>query len=204
MPETRRSFLAKVAQTGGYAAAFSAMQALGLMAQSEPAQFAGCRDSGKGKRVVILGAGIAGMVAAYELRKAGFECTLLEARERPGGRNWTIRNGSQCRVYRWSSATLRLAGGLYLNAGPARIPSIHRMMLGYCEEFGSSARSRDQYFAIRVDAVGRLKWRPPGRTEASHLRHKGSSGRTFSKAIHQGSLGRAADQGRWQNGCLPF
>ena len=34
------------------------------------------------------------MVSAYELRKAGFECTLLEARERPGGRNWTIRNGS--------------------------------------------------------------------------------------------------------------
>lgn len=41
----------------------------------------------------ILGAGIAGMTAAYELSKAGYECTLLEARDRAGGRCWTIRSG---------------------------------------------------------------------------------------------------------------
>jgi monoamine oxidase len=42
---------------------------------------------------VILGAGIAGMVAALELGKAGYECRVLEARSRPGGRNWTLRGG---------------------------------------------------------------------------------------------------------------
>ena len=94
MSVTRRSFLTKVAQTGGYGAAFSTMQALGLLAQPEAKSLRLPTDLGKGKTVVILGAGIAGMVAAYELRKAGFECTLLEARDRPGGRNWTIRNGS--------------------------------------------------------------------------------------------------------------
>src|SRR5882724_9990104 len=95
MPLTRRSLISHMARTGGYAAAFSTMQALGLLAQSDTKRFEGLpRDLGKGKKVVILGAGIAGLVAAYELRKAGFECTLLEARERPGGRNWTIRNGS--------------------------------------------------------------------------------------------------------------
>jgi monoamine oxidase len=47
-----------------------------------------------------LGAGIAGLVAAYELTKAGYKCVVLEARERPGGRNWTIRGGSKIgRVY---------------------------------------------------------------------------------------------------------
>jgi monoamine oxidase len=48
---------------------------------------------GNGTRVVILGAGIAGMVAALELGKAGYECRVLEARSRPGGRNWTLRGG---------------------------------------------------------------------------------------------------------------
>ena len=87
MSVTRRSFIARVAQTGGYGAAFSTMQALGLFAQPEASSLGSLpKDLGKGKTVVILGAGIAGMVAAYELRKAGFQCTLLEARERPGGR----------------------------------------------------------------------------------------------------------------------
>jgi NADPH-dependent 2,4-dienoyl-CoA reductase/sulfur reductase-like enzyme len=54
-----------------------------------------CADFGKGKKVVILGGGIAGLVSAYELRKAGFECTILEAHNRPGGRNWTIREGTK-------------------------------------------------------------------------------------------------------------
>jgi monoamine oxidase len=48
---------------------------------------------GNGARVVILDAGIAGMVAALELGKAGYECRVLEARSRPGGRNWTLRGG---------------------------------------------------------------------------------------------------------------
>jgi monoamine oxidase len=43
--------------------------------------------SGHGIKVVILGAGIAGMTAAYELSKAGYACAILEARQRPGGRS---------------------------------------------------------------------------------------------------------------------
>ena len=92
MSVTRRAFIQRIAQAGGYAAAFASMQALGLM----PAVGASplpqlSSDFGKGRKVVILGAGIAGMVSAYELRKAGFDCTILEARERPGGRYWSIR-----------------------------------------------------------------------------------------------------------------
>src|SRR5262245_55346828 len=134
---TRRNFIAKVAQAGGYGAAFSTMQALGLLAEPEGKSLGNLpRDLGKGKTVVILGAGIAGMVAAYELRKAGFQCTLLEARERPGGRNWTIRNGSKIEFTDGSVQRCDWKDGLYMNAGPARIPSIHRTMLGYCEELG--------------------------------------------------------------------
>ena len=83
---TRRNFITKVAQARGYSAAFSTMHALGLLAQSEAKPLEVLpRNLGTGKKVVVLGAGISGMVAAYELRKAGFDCTVLEARKRPGG-----------------------------------------------------------------------------------------------------------------------
>jgi monoamine oxidase len=39
--------------------------------------------------VVIVGAGIAGLIAARELRLAGHDCTVVEARDRIGGRIWT-------------------------------------------------------------------------------------------------------------------
>jgi monoamine oxidase len=137
MSLTRRVFLERIAQIGGYAATFSTMHALGLMpggAQSTLPQLAS--DFGKGKKVVILGAGIAGMTAAYELRKAGFDCTVLEARSRPGGRNWTVRSGTKVEFTDGTTQTCDWSDGGYLNAGPARIPSIHTNMLNYCQELG--------------------------------------------------------------------
>ncbi|MGB6158620.1 MAG: FAD-dependent oxidoreductase, partial [Acidobacteriaceae bacterium] len=93
---TRRQFLMRVGEAGGYSAAFMMMQSLGLLAIPEASAESGQLRlvDGKGTKVVILGAGIAGLVAAYELGKAGYRCTVLEARERCGGRNWTIRGGS--------------------------------------------------------------------------------------------------------------
>jgi len=134
---TRRSFVANIGRAHGYAAAFSTMQTLGLLAQSPSHKSPSLPGHlGKGKSVAILGAGIAGMAAAYELRKAGFACTLLEARDRPGGRNWTVRNGTKVEFTDGSVQHCDWKSGLYMNAGPARIPSIHRTILGYCEEFG--------------------------------------------------------------------
>src|SRR5260370_8321029 len=91
--------------------------------------------SGQGKHVVILGAGIAGMVAAWELKKAGYTCTILEARNRAGGRNWTIRNGTRVEMTDGTAETCKFAQGHYFNAGPARLPSPHHTILGYCPQF---------------------------------------------------------------------
>ena len=44
--------------------------------------------------VAVIGAGMAGLSAAYELGKAGYDCAVLEARDRVGGRSWTIRRGT--------------------------------------------------------------------------------------------------------------
>jgi monoamine oxidase len=38
---------------------------------------------------------MAGLAAAYELGKLGYDCTVLEARNRPGGRIWTVRRGTR-------------------------------------------------------------------------------------------------------------
>src|SRR5262252_10358590 len=137
MSFTRRTFIQRMALMGGYSAAFDAMRALGMIADPGPSplpQLAG--DFGKGKKVVILGGGIAGLVSAHEMCKAGFDCTILEARNRPGGRNWTVRSGSKVEFTDGTVQSCDWQNGGYLNAGPARIPSIHKLLLGYCRELG--------------------------------------------------------------------
>ena len=134
---TRRDFLMKVGQAGDNNAAFTMMQSLGLlpvMASAAP-PVKHPEGSGKGTSVVILGGGIAGLASAYELGKFGYTCTLLEARERVGGRNWTVRNGTRVDSPMVSLRTAPFPG-LYQNVGPARLPSIHHTMLGYCRELG--------------------------------------------------------------------
>src|SRR5215510_15684094 len=64
--------------------------------------------SGPARKVLILGAGMAGLVAGHELSKLGHEVTILEARTRPGGRVHTLRE--------------QFSDGLYAEAGAARIP----------------------------------------------------------------------------------
>ena len=138
MALTRRALLERVGAVGGLGAAYLTMEMLGL-AVPTPAgaeTFSLPPSSGNGRSVVILGAGIAGLVAAYELSRAGYQVTVLEARDRIGGRVWTIRGGD--RIVQKGRADQR-AGfdpGLYFNAGPARIPSTHRVILDYARRFG--------------------------------------------------------------------
>lgn len=139
MPFTRRDFIARVAQAGGFGAAFMTMHSLGLLGMAETEQakdFPLPPSTGRGTKVVILGAGIAGLVSAYEMRRAGFDCTVLEARERPGGRNWTLRRGSKLVFNDGTTQDCTFDEGNYFNCGPARLPSIHKTMLGYCNELG--------------------------------------------------------------------
>jgi monoamine oxidase len=138
MTQTRRGFLQGVAAAGGYRAAYVSMQALGLLPAAalaaEPLALE--RGARHGTRVAILGAGVAGMSAAYELRKAGYQVTVLEARARTGGRNWTVRRGDRIELVDGSTQTCEFDPGLYFNAGPARLPSQHHTVLGYCRELG--------------------------------------------------------------------
>ncbi|MEB3355258.1 MAG: flavin monoamine oxidase family protein [Synechococcales bacterium] len=135
----RRTLLRLVGRAGGVAAMLTTMKAMGLLhgaatGTERPDLPAG---SGEGVKVAILGAGIAGMTAAYELSKAGYECAILEARDRAGGRCWTIRGGDAIReTDSEQTCGFDTADYLYFNPGPARIPHHHQGLLGYCKEFG--------------------------------------------------------------------
>ena len=132
MALTRRRFLKRVAAAGGVSLAYEAMTGLGLLASPSQVPF---NLSGRvsGVRVVILGAGLAGMTVAYELGKLGFDCRLLEARPRPGGRVFTVRRGTISEED-GPSQTAAFDQGQYFNAGPMRISHHHHTTLSYCRE----------------------------------------------------------------------
>lgn len=74
------------------------------------------------KRVIIVGAGVAGLVAGYELLRAGHDPLILEARNRVGGRICTLRDP--------------FSSGLYGEAGAMRIPRAHALTMMYIDRFG--------------------------------------------------------------------
>jgi monoamine oxidase len=78
------------------------------------------------KEVVVIGAGLAGLVAAFELKREGHDVTVLEAQNRVGGRIYTLR--------------APFSPGLYAEAGGMRIPRAHDLTLRYCEMFGLPLR----------------------------------------------------------------
>ncbi|BBP78818.1 monoamine oxidase [Pseudomonas sp. Ost2] len=140
MPLTRRQLIARVAAVGGLHAATAVMGLLGVDQQATAGEenYAALPIAavGKGASVIVIGAGIGGLVSAFELKKAGFKVTLLEARERVGGRNWTVRHGDRVEYTDGSVQVADFDKGFYLNAGPGRLPSHHQLMLGYCRELG--------------------------------------------------------------------
>lgn len=133
---TRRSFLRLLGAASGSGAVLTTMDAwgMGIGAQQEaPPRLS---RVGEGTRVAILGAGLAGMAAAYELRKWGYETPILEARSFAGGRCQTIRGGSVRTEIGGTTQRCDFDEGHYLNNGPWRIPHDHRATLHYTRELG--------------------------------------------------------------------
>jgi hypothetical protein len=121
---TRRQFLTRAAAAGGASLVYEAMTGLGLLAAPTQAPFA-LTGRVSGVHVLILGAGLAGMTVAYELGKVGYDCRVLEARPRPGGRAFTVRRGTVSEED-GPGQTAAFDDGLYFNAGPMRISHHHR------------------------------------------------------------------------------
>lgn len=152
------------------------------------------------RRVIVIGAGIAGLVAAYEIEQQGGEAVLIEARTRVGGRAWTLRGGDRISHIGEDDQVVGFSPGLYLNAGPARIPSHHDLYLGYARKLGvplevlvNSSRGNYLLDAARPAGSDRVRLRQA----ANDLR--GHFSALLEKALRSGALDQelnAAVRGR--------
>lgn len=182
---SRRSFLYRLGAAGGGGVAYAAMTTLGLSATAATAAPALSAQTGAGRSVVILGAGVAGLVSAYELERAGFKVTVLESRDRLGGRNWTLRSGDKVEMVGEETQTVGFSEGVYMNAGPARIPSHHEGLLSYCRKLGVPLE-------VEIN-VSRSAYLAPEGTAPIQMRQgindtRGYVSELLAKAINKGAL----------------
>lgn len=196
--QTRRQFLQRVGEVGGVAAVYQAMVTMGLLMPGE-ARAADSRmrwqaaksrwASNHRPTVAVIGGGIAGLVAAWELKQAGFPFFLLEARDRPGGRNHTLRRGSIV-AETGGSQTCNFDRGdeLYFNAGPARISHHHVNLLRYCRRLGVPLETfvNDNRAAWMQSASAFGGQRVRAREVIASLR--GAIAELLAKAINTGAL----------------
>lgn len=132
---TRRGLIERLGVIGGAGLMMAGMEALGYgIASARPAP-PPLPGSGGGKKIVILGAGVAGLAAAYEAGKAGYQVQVIEARSFAGGRAQTARAGFSLTELGGETQTCNFDQGLYINHGPWRIPYHHRSTLHYAKEF---------------------------------------------------------------------
>ena len=155
-PLSRRGFIHRLAAAGGSVVAWDSLSALGLVAAPSQAPFE-LRGRVNGVRVAVLGAGLAGLAVAYELSKLGYECRVLEAQPRPGGRAHTVRGGtvSEEDGPRQVSA---FDQGHYYNPGAMRIPHHHTTVMAYCRELQVPIEP----FCNQCDAVYLYQTKTPG------------------------------------------
>src|SRR5216684_2954216 len=186
---SRRMFITQIAAISGMGAAFLSMQALGLASTvfAEPAPILPAKI-GYGTHVVILGAGIAGLVMAYRMERAGFSVTLVEARRRTGVRNWTLRHGDKVEMIGEAEQTVGFSEGMYFNAGPARIPSQHQGLLSYCKLLGVPLEVEVNFSdSALLQADGVFAGKPIQERQAIND-FRGRIAELLSKATNRGAL----------------
>lgn len=135
-PMSRRDLFGMIGTMAGSAVMLQAMNSLAYGAEAGydgPPKLSG---DVKGATVLVLGSGLAGMVSAYELKKAGYKVQILEYQNRAGGRNWSLYGGDKYTELGGFTQNVQFDKGLYLNPGPWRIPYHHQGILHYCKMLG--------------------------------------------------------------------
>lgn len=167
---------------------YQAMTSLGFAQGSSYAGPVDLSGAPKGASVLILGAGVAGMTAAYELRKAGYKVQVLEYGARPGGRCWTLRGGDTYTELGGARQHCEFDKGLYINPGPWRIPYHHQNVLHYCREFGVALEPFVQVnYNAYLHSASAFDGKPQrfGRYRADY---QGMVAELLAKSVHQNAL----------------
>jgi monoamine oxidase len=185
---SRRDLLTAIGKAGGAAALYQAMTVLG---HAQPTQFSGppkLTGARSGASVIILGSGLAGMVAAYEMSKAGYRVQILEYQDRPGGRNYTVRGGDMIKEVGGAVQQVKFAPGNYLNPGPWRIPFHHQALLHYIQEFGVAV---EPFIQINLNGYihsDKVYGGKPQRIAEAGVDFKGHVAELLAKAVNKSAL----------------
>jgi monoamine oxidase len=133
---SKREFLEAAAAVGGVSALMTALDGWGIGFASAAEAPPDLMGRSEGTRVLILGAGLSGMTAAYELGLRGYDCQVLEARSFAGGRCQSSRAGATTTEIDGSTRTCDFDEGQYFNHGAWRLPSYHHAVFHYVRKFG--------------------------------------------------------------------
>jgi monoamine oxidase len=133
---SKREFLEAFAAVGGVSAVMSALDGWGMGIASAAEAPPDLMGRFEGTSVLILGAGLAGMTAAYELGLRGYDCQVLEARSFAGGRCQSSRAGFTTTTVDGETRTCDFDEGQHFNHGPWRLPSYHHAVFHYVRKFG--------------------------------------------------------------------
>ncbi len=187
---TRRDLIRRVGQVTGAGGALTALQTLGFIPEVDafPGPPGAPAQLGHGKHVVVLGAGIAGLVSAYELKKSGFTVTILEARKRPGGRVWTIRGGDVVDHNHYGPQTCTFDEGQFFNGGAARIPSTHEGVHHYCRELGVVLETQINVNRSARFVSKRVNGGAPLENRQVVSDSRGAISELLAKAVNKGAL----------------
>ena len=188
---TKRSFLQSVGMIGGTAAVMTAMNGWNMGFASEVDRPPEMSTDGNGKKVIILGAGLAGMVLAYEMNKKGYKCKIIEALDYAGGRCVSARKGSVIEEIGARKQTCNFQEGNYINYGPWRIPAEHKSTIYYCRTLGVPLevmvnKSGNAYYYYE-NADGPFKGQNI-RQQHADIDFKGYSTELLAKVADQGAL----------------
>ncbi len=191
---SRRDLLSLIGAVAGSAAMVHAMTALGFASESGYRGPIKLEGDPKGASVLILGAGLAGLTAALELRKAGYKVQVLEFNGRPGGRNWTLRGGDKFTELGGISQTCEFEQGLYINPGPWRIPYHHHAVLDYCKRLNVAL---EPFIQLNHNALlhgSKAFGGKPQRIREIKTDFQGQVSELLAKAAQQGKLDEAVSK----------
>jgi len=185
---TRRDLLTLVGAAAGSSVLYQAMTSLGHAAESSYRGPLALDGDPRGASVLVLGAGLAGMVAAFELRRAGYKVEVLEYSDRAGGRTWSLRGGDRYTELGGFAQHCGFDRGLYINPGPWRIPFHHRAILDYSKRFKVALQPFVQVNANAYLHSAHAFAGKPQRFRHIHADFHGHVAELLGKAANQGRL----------------
>lgn len=205
---TRRRLLKGIAAIGGVGAAYTALHAMGLLGPGDALAAGNMTEplppgSLDGKRVVVVGAGLAGLCTAMRAARAGAQVVILEATGRAGGRSLTLRNGDAFREWDWNTDSVmrfEAVGDVpadspdnYLNAGPGRLPSHHTRVIDYCKELDVALQP--YIFHSSNNLMQNDGWNDGAPVQLRRLKNdlRGELAEMLAKVQNQGALDQLVD-----------